>query len=497
MEDKRQKLSLLTTLTVNNLKEICERNNLKGYSGTKKELAKFIVNNLEISLSELKNIVDIYQTDKLLSKVRDCCDYFMNKRVVISTKDKTLIIADVGGHKVRINNLGKKDFSYMCDDKCADYLYQVKKGRTPFCKHYPAAIAQLIYEKEISPPKDKINYIEEDVLKKLLGIVGQRERTEGKKIAQRDIEGNLKKLNADFLDIAKQNITVARKKYRDAPENVFEDLVNQAFLLLDFDTIPQRSGHGWDIVVIAGRAMPPYFIVVECKTAADGTYNYLVKKQDYLFTLKNYCIDMFKDKLVGERKDYAKYMILVAPDFPREIEGCCRKFKEITGGFLLSFLPAPVLLKMVSKYRETPILNHEWIEPLFRKEKVINEEDVDEIFNDAERQIDSLSDRLCEKLQERFNQYSQISSDAAFIKLDLKGVYSILDYIINEMPELVIPEEKGIVKSINIEHDYFEIWERILKKLGKKFINILKEVSFSQVKNTQLKEDLLKQLNIK
>ena len=44
---------------------------------------------------------------------------------------------------------------------------------------------------------------------------------------------------------------------------------------------------------------------------------------------------------------------------------------------------------------------------------------------------------------------------------------------------------------------YYEIWERILKKLGREFVNILKETSFSQVKNTELKEDLLKMLKVK
>ena len=44
---------------------------------------------------------------------------------------------------------------------------------------------------------------------------------------------------------------------------------------------------------------------------------------------------------------------------------------------------------------------------------------------------------------------------------------------------------------------YYEIWERILKRLGKEFVNILKETSFSQVKNTELKEDLLKMLKVK
>jgi len=44
---------------------------------------------------------------------------------------------------------------------------------------------------------------------------------------------------------------------------------------------------------------------------------------------------------------------------------------------------------------------------------------------------------------------------------------------------------------------YYEIWERILKKLGREFVSILKETSFSQVKNTELKEDLLKMFKVK
>ncbi len=338
--------------------------------------------------------------------------------------------------------------------------------------------------------------MEGEVLEELLQVVNQRKRDEGEEITHRDIEGDLEKLNTDFLDIARQNRTLARKKYHDEPENVFEDLVNRVFLLLDFDTIPQRSAHGWDIILIAGRAVHPYFIVVECKTAAEGTYNYLVKKQDYLYTLKNYCLDLFKDKLIGAYKDYAKYMLLVAPDFPGETEGCCRRFKDITG-FQLSFLPVPVLLKLVNRYRETPILNHDWIEPFFQKERVIKEKDVEEIFEHTEREIDLLSEKLCTKLRERFNQFSQISGDAAFIKLDMKVVSSVLEEIISEMSELVIPERKGIVDYINIEHDYYEIWERLLKRLGKEFVNILKETSFSQVKNTELKEDLLKMLKVK
>ena len=81
-----------------------------------------------------------------------------------------------------------------------------------------------------------------------------------------------------------------------------------------------------------------------------------------------------------------------------------------------------------------------------------------------------LSERLCTKLRERFSQFSQISGDAAFIKLDMKVVSSVLEEIISEMPELVISKRKGIVDYINIEHDYYEIWERIFLS---DFINYL------------------------
>jgi len=119
MSDRQEKLSILQTLTVSNLKEICEKNNLKGYSGTKKELAKFMVDNLEISLEELKEICNVYLIDKLLGKIRDGRDHFLNKRVAIRCRDKNSLIVEVGGHRVIINDLGKENFSYMCDDKCA------------------------------------------------------------------------------------------------------------------------------------------------------------------------------------------------------------------------------------------------------------------------------------------------------------------------------------------------------------------------------------------
>ena len=52
----------------------------------------------------------------------------------------------------------------------------------------------------------------------------------------------------------------------------------------------------------------------------------------------------------------------------------------------------------------------------------------------------------------------------------MKVVFSVLAEIISEISELVIPERKGIVDYINIEHAYYEIWERILLS---SFINYL------------------------
>jgi len=60
----------------------------------------------------------------------------------------------------------------------------------------------------------------------------------------------------------------------------------------------------------------------------------------------------------------------------------------------------------------------------------------------------------------------------------MKVVSSVLEEIISEMPELVIPERKGIVDYINIEHDYYEIWERILKKVRKRICKHFKRDLF-------------------
>jgi len=53
-----------------------------------------------------------------------------------------------------------------------------------------------------------------------------------------------------------------------------------------------------------------------------------------------------------------------------------------------------------------------------------------------------------------------------FYQVRYESSIIFLEEIISEMP--------------GMEHDYYEIWERILKKLVEEFVNILKETSFSQ-----------------
>ena len=65
---------------------------------------------------------------------------------------------------------------------------------------------------------------------------------------------------------------------------------------------------------------------------------------------------MCKDQLMGAYKDYVKYMVVVAPDFPEKIPEYVSQFQEMTGGIKLSFLSVPSLLYLVEKYKENPIL---------------------------------------------------------------------------------------------------------------------------------------------
>jgi len=49
------------------------------------------------------------------------------------------------------------------------------------------------------------------------------------------------------------------------------------------------------------------------------------------------------------------------------------------------FSACTCIVETGNRYREIPILNHDWIESFFLKEKVVNGKDVDEIFKEAKR----------------------------------------------------------------------------------------------------------------
>jgi len=134
-----KKYIILKTLTSKELKEICKQHELRGFSGLKqKELAKFASDNLDIPVEEIESLAN-------------------------------------------------------------SWLYQIKKGKYPFCKHYPAVIAELIYRGDIDP-KVKPNYIPGRVYDALLEIVEERRREEGlTQIGGRNIEQTLEDLKADFL----------------------------------------------------------------------------------------------------------------------------------------------------------------------------------------------------------------------------------------------------------------------------------------------------------
>ena len=400
----KKKASILKKLTKNELIEICKKYGIKGYSGlSQAKLAEHIVKNCDLSLEELENLVNSFIEQKLVAKVNDARDHFLLKKVNIEHFSNDMVIADVAGYRVKISNLGREDFSYSCDEKCADYIYQVRKGRYPFCKHYPAVLAELVYQGLVDP--NKLNFITGKVLETLLSLVEERKKEDGLlKPVGRDIENNLRRVVEDYVEISRQNSKIAREKYHSPPEKVFEILTEQAFQLLEFDTIARTKEPGWDLLVIGTHATPPYITVVECKTAASGVYDYITRNPDYLIKLKTYCIDLVKEKLLGVYKDYVRYMVVVGPDFPKEIERFTMQFRHMTGGIKLSFIPAQTLVYLVKRYRENPILTHDLLAMLFESEKVIREEDIDRLFEEADRRIDSLTESARQKLRERFRE---------------------------------------------------------------------------------------------
>ncbi|HIE14165.1 TPA: hypothetical protein EYP70_02720 [Candidatus Bathyarchaeota archaeon] len=252
--------------------------------------------------------------------------------------------------------------------------------------------------------------------------------------------------------------------------------------------------------MIGTHATPPYIAVVECKTAASGVYDYITKNPDYLIRLKSYCIDLVKEKLLGVYKDYVRYMLVVGPDFPGEIETYSMQFRHMTGGIKLLFLPAPVLVYLVKRYRENPVLTHDLLEMLFSSEKVVREEDVDRFFEEAERRIESLIELARQRLRDKFREFASRTADACFIKMDEILLQSLIYDILNILqPDLVKIGKKSTtgITTIHLKHDYFKIWEKVLNGLTEEFVKLLEEESEVQQKRTDLKEELIKFLDLR
>ena len=492
---------LLKSLTIKELKEICKLHDLKGYSKFKQnELARFIADNLDLPQGKIEDIVNRLWDDKLLSKVKDAEDHFLRNTVEIDYFDDDLVKAHVGRYEIKIINLGKDDFSYYCDDGCADYLYQVRKNnKYPFCKHYPAVIAELIYKGNLDVKKTPPNYISGKVLDSLYDMIEKRRKEDGVVMPLgRDIDNNLQNLKDDLLEISKQNEQIAREKYHNSSSKVFEDMVDQAFQLLEYETIPQRREQGWDLLVIGTYAPEPYIAVVECKTAKSGVYDYLLRDPNYLVRLKSYCVDLCKEKLMGGYKDYVKYLVIVAPNFPEEIVKFRPQFKQMTGGIELSFLPASTLLYMVEKYRENPILTHYKSECIF-KQGIVTKEDIDKLFLRSEEHIQNIIETAKESLKYQMDQICQCNTDACYIKLDEILLKKIIDEVISALDPYLLKQGKNEttgMKTISIKHDYYKLWERILNALTEEFTEILKEQSDLQVKRSDLKEGIIRYLGI-
>jgi hypothetical protein len=111
------------------------------------------------------------------------------------------------------------------------------------------------------------------LLNELMELVEERKRMEGQvTVPGRDIEQTLANLRQDFLAIGRRDAELARTKYHDTPERQFEIMVEQAFQLLEFDTIARRKEQGWDLIVLGTLAIPPFIAVVEVKTAVSGSF---------------------------------------------------------------------------------------------------------------------------------------------------------------------------------------------------------------------------------
>jgi len=503
----KKKVALLKKLTKNEMIEICKNYGIKGYSGlSQAKLAEHLAKNCDLSLEELENLVNSFIEQKLIGKIYSAKDHFLLGKVKIEYFDDELIIGDVSGYKVRIKNLGKDDFEYSCDERCNDYMYVVKRGKTPFCKHYPAVLAELIYQKKLDPDEIKLNLLSEEMINALLTVVAERMLEEGAIDSKIDELKNLKEEMAkdiieDYVEISRQNRKTAIEKYEADPESLFESLTEDVFKLLEFDTIRRYKGsQTWDLLVIGTHATPPYIAVVECKTAASGVYDQLIRNPDYMIRLKNYCVDMVRERLIGIYKDYVRYMLLVAPDFPREIERFSSQFRHLTGGIRMTFLPSETLVYLIKRYRENPIITHDMLAKLFDSERIIRKEDIDRLFEDAERYINNLTELAKKKLRDKFEDVASRTADACFIKMDeilLQGLINdLLKVLQPDLVKIGVKSTTGIT-TILLKHDYFKIWEKVLDGLINEFIKLLREESEVQQKKTELKEELSKFLELR
>lgn len=486
------KQDLLKTLTVKQVKEICKINGLKGYSSlTQNDLIKFAASNLQLSTPQLESKVKQLQEAKLISKIKDSEDFILRKAVNIESYDDELILATVDSLKVKIYNLGTDDFQFLCDGKCKDYIYRVKQGQSPFCKHYPAVIGELIYQGKLNTAP---NHISGNILDALMEIIEKRKKEDGVAISDdRNIENTLENLKSDLMEISCKNTALSREKYNEIPDKVFKTLVDEAFQLLEYETIFNRRNEGWDLLVLGTYAPQPYITVVSCKAVHLGIFRNL-----NLIELKGYCTDMCKEQLMGVYKDYVKYMVIVAPDFPEDMAESVAQFQQITGGIKLSFLPVSTLLYLVEKYRENPILTHFKSESLFKKD-IITKEDVDELFKISEEYMEELCSNARAVLRTRMMDICQHNTDACHIKMDEIYLQHIIEEVIGTLkPHLLqqgINDATGI-KTFSLNHDYYLIWEMVMNSLVDEFTNILKEQSLSQVQRSALKEDLIKYLNV-
>lgn len=189
-------------------------------------------------------------------------------------------------------------------------------------------------------------------------------------------------------------------------------------------------------------------------------------------------------------------MVVVGPDFPKEVVEYCPRFQQMSGGVKLSFLPSSTLLYRVEKYRENPISTHFLAENLFKK-GLIQRKDIDELFKRSEEHLQGIIDRAKESLHDSMEEICQHYTDANYIRLDEVTLRKIIrNVIVTLQPHLLkkgLNESTG-VETISIKHDYSKLWEAVLKALAQEFAEILKEQSLLQVKPSELKKESTKSL---